>query len=93
MNSCTLKNFLNSKIRSYGNKLAGFHSKKIPEAGSKYICWPVILIDSVFKRNENYYPECFLNNVNTLKKKKKVSRCITENLIFSSDNSDESDEE
>ena len=35
----------------------------------------------------------FLKNVNTLKKKKKVIRYITDDMKFSSDDSDESDEE
>ena len=35
----------------------------------------------------------FLKNVNTLKRKKKVIRCITDDIKFSSDDSDESDEE
>ena len=32
------ENFLKTKIESYGDEATGFHFRKIPEAGSIYIC-------------------------------------------------------
>ena len=52
----------------------------------------VILIDSVLKKDENYYPQVFLKDC----KKcfwKMVIEYITDDLIFSSDEPDKSDEE
>ena len=43
------------KIRSYGDGSTDFHARKIPEADSNYICGSVILIDSVLKKDKNYY--------------------------------------
>ena len=40
-------------------RLKIFIAKKTPEAGSNYICWPVILIDVVLKMGENYCLQVF----------------------------------
>ena len=52
VNLSTITIFLITKIRSYIDEAADFHIRKIPEADSNYI-WLVILIDSVFKKDEN----------------------------------------
>ena len=49
----------------------------MPKEGLHCICLSVVLIDSVFKMDKNYYPQ--------------VTRHVTEELEISSD-SDESDE-
>ena len=36
---------------SYGDEVTDFHSRKIPEAGSEYICWSEVLICSVLKKD------------------------------------------
>ena len=59
MNPSTTKIFMKTKIRSYGDETTDFYTRKIPEAGSSYICWSVILIDSVLKKGENYYLQVF----------------------------------
>ena len=85
------KKFLKSKISSYSDEITNFHKK--PKVGSNYPCLAVLLIDFVLKRDENYYPQVFLKNVNTLKKKKKRITndlkyywwYITDDFKFSSD--------
>ena len=53
--------YLKAKIKSYIGKVnTNFHNNKIPEEGFQFICLSVILIDSVFRRGKNYYPEAFL---------------------------------
>ena len=52
------KNFEN-KNRFYGDEATDFHSRKIPEIATYYICWLVMLINSVVKMNENYYLQMF----------------------------------
>ena len=42
--------------------------KKIPKAGCNYICWSVILTDSVLKKDENYYPQVFLREKKYIEK-------------------------
>ena len=60
---------------------------------SNYICWLMKLIDSVLKKDEHYYPQVFLKECKYIEKEKKLIRYITSILKFSSDDSDESDEE
>ena len=38
---------MKTEIRLYSEENIDFHTRKIPEAGSNYLCWLVILIDSV----------------------------------------------
>ena len=41
--------YLKAKIKSYNGKInTNFHSNKVPKEGSQFICFSVILIDSVF---------------------------------------------
>ena len=60
-NPFTVKKFLKTKVKPYGNEATDFHSKEMPKADSNYTCSAVILIGFVFKKVENY----------TLKKKEK----------------------
>ena len=48
--------------------------EKIPETGSNYISWLVKLIDYVFKKDENYYPQAFLKECKCIEKYEKVIR-------------------
>lgn len=47
------KIFLKTKARSYGDEVKEFQARKIPEAGSSYTCWSIMLIDSILKNEEN----------------------------------------
>ena len=47
-----------------------FYGRKIPEAGSNYIFWSVILTDFVFKKDENYHPQVFLKECKSTEKGK-----------------------
>ena len=46
-----------TKIRFCGDKPAGIHDKKVPKVGSNYTCLAVLLLDSVLKKDKNYYPQ------------------------------------
>ena len=61
--------------------------------GSNYTCLVVISLDSSLKKDENYYRPVFLKYHKYTKKK--VIRHIDNNLsdFFTSDDSDDSDEE
>ena len=53
--------YIKTKIKSYNGKInANFDNNKIPKEGSQCICLSVILIDSVYKKDKNYYPQVFL---------------------------------
>lgn len=60
----------------------------MPKAGSFYICWLVILIDSVLREDEKlFFHKWFWNDVSTLKKN--MIRYITDDLPFYSDDPDD----
>ena len=50
--------YLKTKIKSYNGKInTNFHNYKIPKEGCQCICQSVILIDSVYRKDKNYYPQ------------------------------------
>ena len=67
----TTKKYLKPKIKSYNRKInTDFHNNKIPREGSQCIFLSVILIDSVFRTSNNYYPQLFLAECKYVVKKK-----------------------
>ena len=50
---------MKSKIRSYGDEVPDFQDKEVPNVGSNYTCL-VILVDSVLKKDGNYFLQVFL---------------------------------
>ena len=49
----------------------------MPKEGSKCICLSVILVDSVYKKDKNYYPQVFLEECKYVVKEKKKSLLLT----------------
>ena len=49
------------------------------------ICSSVILIDSVFRRGKNYYPQVFLEECKYVVKEKKIPKYIIDDIEVSSD--------
>ena len=73
--------YLKTKIKSYNGKInANFHNNKIPKEGSQCICLSVILINSVFRTGENYYPQVFLEECKYDVKEKNMPECLTDNI-------------
>ena len=67
------ENFLKTKTKSYNGKIKTyFHNNKIPKEGSQYICLPVILIGSVYRKNKSYHPQAFLEEYKCCERKKEV---------------------
>ena len=64
------KKFLKTKIGFNSDETIDFHTRKIPEGGSNYICWSVILINSVLEKDENYL-QVSLKECKCIKKRKK----------------------
>ena len=55
------KKDIKGKIKSYNEKInANFHDNKIPNEYSILICLSVILINSVFQIDKNYYYQLFV---------------------------------
>ena len=55
-----IKKILKTKIRYYGDEATDFDDKGVPKVGSNYSSLAVILLDSILKKDENYYPQVFL---------------------------------
>ena len=78
---------MKAKINSYDVKMnVGFHNNRVVKS------WPcscslVMLIDSVFRTKESYYPQVFLEEYEYVVKENKM--CIDEEIEISSDESDE----
>ena len=79
--------FLKAKINSYDAKInVGFHNNRVVKSWP-CACFSVILIGSVFRMSENYYPQVFLEEYKYVVKENKM--CIDEEIEISSDESDE----
>ena len=63
-----------------------FTKKEVPKVDSHYTCLAVILLDCIFKMDENYYPKVFLKEWKYIKY---VIRHAIDDLNFFSDDSDE----
>ena len=80
--------YLKAKIKSYNGKIStNFHDNKIPKEGSQLICLSVILINSVFRTGQNYYPQVFLEECKFVVKEKMIPKYIIDDTEISS-NSD-----
>ena len=78
--------YLKAKMKSYNGKInTNFHNNKISKEGSQCICLPVLLIDSVFRTGNNYYPQVFLVECKYVVKEKKMSEYIIDDIKISSD--------
>ena len=71
--------YIRTKIKSYNGKInANFHNNKIPKEGSQCIYLSVILTDSVYKKDKNYYPQVFLEECKyVVKEKRRLNLLLT----------------
>ena len=75
--------YLKTKIKSYHGKVnTNFHNNKILKEGSQCICLSVILIDSIYRKDKNYYPQVLLEECKDAVEEKKKSKFITEDINF-----------
>ena len=74
----------------YGNRVnTNFQVKKVPKDYASYKCLSLIMLDSVIRENEKFYPQTLLEECKYVIRKKKMENLINNNLNLSS--SDESD--
>ena len=73
--------YIKTKIKSCNEKInTNFHNNEIPKEGSQCICLSVILIDSVYKKDKNCYPQVFLEECKYVVKEKKKSKFINDKV-------------
>ena len=64
--------YLKAKIKSNNGKInTSFRNNKIPKEDPQYVCLSVILMDSVFRIGQDYYPQVFLEECKFVVKEKK----------------------
>ena len=81
--------YIKSKKIVYNNRInTNFHDNKIPEDNEYYTCLSVILLNSVLRIDNEYYPQIFLEECKYDAKKKKTMNATNEEF-----NLDESDNE
>ena len=80
------KNYLKTKIKSYGDEVTYLYDKEIPKVDSNHTCLAVIILDSAPSKDKNYYLQVFLKEFKYIKK---LARHIIDDLEISSDDSDE----
>ena len=54
------------------NMITNFHSKKMPNEKGPCKCLSIIMLDSVIKANEKYYPQTFLEDCKYVQEKIKT---------------------
>ena len=81
--------YIKTNVKIYNNRInTNFHGNKMPEENEYYTCLSVILLDSLVKIDNDYYPQIFVEECKYAVKKKKIMNTINEEL-----NLDESDDE
>ena len=61
---------------------ANFYNDEIPNKRSHCICLSLILIDSVYIKDKNYYPHVFFKKCKYVVQEKKTSKFITDDRSF-----------
>ena len=88
-------NYIKTKIKTFKDSIiTNFHNKKVPEEKIPYKCLSIIVLDSVIKTDNKYYPQTFLEEcVYKQQKQKQQKNYITEELKSDSDSNNESEPE
>ena len=84
--SVCIEKYLKAKVKSYNGKInTNFHNNKMPKEGSQWICWSVILINSVFRIGKNCHLQA--EECKYAVKEKRRPEYITDYIEISSHNS------
>ena len=85
--------YIKTEIKIYaGSIITNFHDKKMPKEKAPCKCLLIIMIDSVTKANEKYYPQTLLEECKYIQEKIKIENYINEDLENSESDSDSNNE-
>ena len=85
--------YIKTEIKIYaGSIITNFHDKKMPKEKTPCKCLLIIMIDSVTKANEKYYPQTLLEECKYIQEKIKIENYINEDLENSESDSDSNNE-
>ena len=92
MNLYLIKKYVKTKINSYKWKInTSFDKNKISKERPQCICLSVILIDSIYRKDKNYYSQVFLEECKYVDKEQKMCKFIADDIEISCDDSDKED--
>ena len=63
------KNFLKTKIKSFGHEVIDFYNKETAKVDSNYTCLAVTSLHSTLIKGRKYYPQGFSKECKCIKKK------------------------
>ena len=73
--------YIKTKIKIYAdNMITNFHNKEMPKEKAPCKCLSIIMIDSVIKANEKYFPQTLLEECKYVQEKIKTEKYIDEYL-------------
>ena len=85
--------YIKTKIKTYADSIiTNFHNKKMLKEKAPCKCLSIIMIDSVIKANEKYYPQTLLEECKYTQEKIKIENYINDDLEDSDPNSDSKNE-
>ena len=64
--------YIKTKVKTFKMVKTLFDNDKIPDEKIEYECIPCISVDSVLKIEKKFYPQVYLDSVNTKLKKEKL---------------------
>ena len=87
--------YIKTKIKTFKDSIiTNFHNKKVLEEKIPYKCLSIIVLDSIIKTDNKYYPQTFLEEcVYKQQKQKQQKNYITEELKSDGDSNNESESE
>ena len=81
--------YIETKIKVYVKKVnTNFHGNKIPIESLECVCLSLILLDAVYRKNNKYFPQVFLEECKDVVTEKKIHNYIIDDLEISSDEED-----
>ena len=85
--------YIKTKIKTYGDSvITNFHNKKMAKENTPYTCLSIIMLDSIIKAKEKYYPQTFLEDCKYEQKRIKIKNLIDDDLEERKSDSDSNDE-
>ena len=81
--------YIKPKIKVHNKKVnTNFHGNKMPDESLECVCLSITLLDSVYRKDNKYYPQVFLEECQYIVKEKKIYNCIIEDVEISFDEED-----
>ena len=85
--------YIKTKLKTFGDSvITNFHNKKMAKENTPYTCLSIIMLDSIIKAKEKYYPQTFSEDCEYEQKRIKIKNLIDDDLEKRKSDSDSNDE-